>query len=182
MKEIRKEREIEVQRREIETLRRELETTREKDNQITSHSTGLNAHKEIESSKIMLKPIEMFTRTGLKKAFSLLEISSGDVVLLLDSSGGGASTAEELAKLGVRAVVSQTSMAHQALDVLERNGIPVIGIEDLDINWLNGFPYAERRDLLDAIDHVRNKGKGEAEKNLIDIIEDYRYQRRLDKT
>jgi predicted RNase H-like nuclease (RuvC/YqgF family) len=56
---------------------------------------------------------------------------------------------------------------------LERNGIPVIGIEDLDINWLNGFPYAERRDLLHAIDHVRNKGKSEAEKNLIDIIEDY---------
>jgi len=182
MKEIRREREIEVQRREIETLRRELETTREKDNQITSHSAGYNEHKEIESSKIMLKPIEMFTRMGLKNASSLLEIRRGDVVLLLDSTGGGASTAEELVKLGVRAVVSQTGMAHQALDIFEKNGIPVIRIEDLDINWLNGFPYAERRDLLHAIDHVTNKGKSEAEKNLIDIIEDYRYQRRPDKS
>jgi predicted RNase H-like nuclease (RuvC/YqgF family) len=72
-------------------------------------------------------------------------------------------------------------MAHQALDVLERNGIPVIEIEDLEINWLNGFPYAERTDLLHAIDHVRNEGTVEAEKSLADIIEDYRYQRRLDK-
>jgi predicted RNase H-like nuclease (RuvC/YqgF family) len=182
MKEIRKEREIEVQRREIEALRRELEIAREKDGEITSRSVGDNSQRDIETSTVMLKPIDTFTKTGLMKAFSLLEIRSGDIVLLLDSSGGGASTAEELAKRGIRAVVSQTAMAHQALDVLERNGIPVIRNEELDISWRDGLPYAERTDLLQAIDSVKNKGKVEAEKNLIDIIEDYRNQRRLKHT
>ena len=180
MKEIRKEREVEVQRREVEALRRELEIAREKDSQITTYSIGDKLQREIEAGMVMLKPIEKFTRTGVKKAFSLLEIKSGDIVLLLDSSGGGVFTAEELVKRGIRAVVSQAAMSHQALDVFERNGIPVIGTEDLGINWSDGCPYAERTDLLRAIDSVKNKGRVEAEKNLIDIIEDYRYQRRLD--
>ncbi|MEM1544689.1 MAG: DUF460 domain-containing protein, partial [Candidatus Bathyarchaeia archaeon] len=71
---------------------------------------------ELESRDglILLKPIETFTREGLEKAFRIYNVRVGDVVFILDPSGGGPTTAERLARRGVKAVVIRGVMSHQA--------------------------------------------------------------------
>jgi len=55
--------------------------------------------RELESKGelILLKPIDRFTAEGLERASKLYEIKPGDYVLLLDATGGGATTARKLA-------------------------------------------------------------------------------------
>ncbi|RLI00065.1 hypothetical protein DRO38_06995, partial [Candidatus Bathyarchaeota archaeon] len=116
IKEIQSKQSIEVRReREYSLLMDELEKTRAK---VKEYSMKLEEYKrrfndmqrlrELESQGrlILLKPIEAFTDRGLQKAFQLYGIRAGDSVLLLDPSGGGAATAEELAKRGVKTVVT----------------------------------------------------------------------------
>jgi predicted RNase H-like nuclease (RuvC/YqgF family) len=108
-------------------------------------------HLESQGRLVLLKPIESFTENGLRKAFQLYAVKAGDSVLLLDPSGGGAATAEELARRSVKAVAAHGSMSHQALEVFARYMIPVVSSEDLRIEWIEGFPYADSESLKKAI-------------------------------
>ena len=117
--------------------------------------------RELESQGrlILLKPIEAFTDRGLQKAFQLYGIRAGDSVLLLDPSGGGAATAEELEKRGVKTVVTEGQMSHNALEIFEKYMIPVVSHEDLKIEWVEGLPYVDSEGLREAI---KKAGKEEA--------------------
>jgi predicted RNase H-like nuclease (RuvC/YqgF family) len=181
MKEIRKDRDLEVLQREVEVLRHELETAREQINDLQSRPIIGISDPETRADLLLLKPIEAFTKTGLEKAFKLYEIRSGDVVLLLDSSGGGSSTAEELVRRGIRAVVSRTNIAHQALETLDGSRIPVIWVDEIDIQWLNGLPYTGKDDLLRVMDSTEKRKKAEVEKTLNQILEEYKKERQIKK-
>lgn len=89
MREIRRERDLEVLQREVEVLRRELGAAREQVDELQSRLSPGKVGEETRNDMLLLKPIEAFTKTGLDKAFNLYDVRSGDSVLLLDSSGGG---------------------------------------------------------------------------------------------
>jgi len=116
-------------------------------------------HLESQGRLILLKPVEAFTDKGLQKAFQLYGIRAGDSVLLLDPSGGGAATAEELVKRGVKIIVTEGQMSHNALEVFEKYMIPVIPRSDLKIEWIEGLPYVDSESLRKA---VKEAGKREA--------------------
>jgi len=113
---------------------------------------------ESQGRLILLKPIESFTDKGLRKAFKRYGIRAGDSVLLLDPSGGGATTAEELVKRGVKTVVIKGVMSHHALETFEKYMIPVVSYDDLKIEWIEGLPYADSESLRKTI---KETGKGE---------------------
>jgi len=179
MREIRRERDLQVLHREVEVLRQELEAARERVNELQSRLAGGKVDEETRNDVLLLKPIETFTKEGLQKAFNLYDIRSGDIILLLDSSGGGSSTAEELVKRGVRVVISQTNIAHQAQETLEGSGIPVVWAEEVEIEWFRGLPYIRKEDLLRAIGSTEKRKKAEAEKTLEQILEEYKRERQL---
>lgn len=135
--------------------------------------------KELESKGELtfLKPIESFTKEGLEKAFKLYGIKPGDVVLLFDASGGGSSTAELLVKKGVRAVIIQTRMAHPALDTFNANNVLVIPSENVDVQWVEGFPYAKVEDLKKAQKAVSDAERRYTEERMGEILEEYRNSR-----
>jgi len=179
MREIRRERDLEVLQREVEVLHRELEAAREQVGELQSKLMAGKVEEGARNDMLLLKPIEAFTKPGLDKAFNLYDVKSGDSVLLLDSSGGGSSTAEELAKRGVRVVVSQANIAHQAQETLERSGIPVIWVNEVNIQWSRGLPYIRKDDLLKVVDSVEKRKKVEVEKTLKEILEEYKKERQL---
>ena len=132
--------------------------------------------RELESKGrlILLKPIEAFTDRGLRKAFRLYGIRAGDSVLLLDPSGGGAATAEELARRGIKIVVTKGQMSHNALEVFERCMIPVVSYNDLRVEWIEGLPYVNPEDLREAVRRAEEKNESMAYQQLKAILEDHR--------
>ncbi|MEE8323847.1 MAG: DUF460 domain-containing protein, partial [Candidatus Bathyarchaeia archaeon] len=105
--------------REIKTLQRELIKERRVTQNLEKRLETIRYYRGLASKGdiVFLKPVETFTKDGLEKAYRLYDITRGDIILFLDSSGGGASTAQELVKRGVKAVVSRAFIAHQAVEV-----------------------------------------------------------------
>jgi hypothetical protein len=129
---------------------------------------------ESQGRLILLKPVETFTDRGLQKAFQLYGIRAGDSVLLLNPSGGGPATAEELAKRGVKIVVTRGRMSHNALEIFEKYMIPVVSYEYLKIEWIEGLPYADSESLREAIKEGGEEEKLAVYAQIKTILEDHR--------
>jgi len=132
--------------------------------------------RELESQGrlVLLKPIEAFTENGLRKAFELYGVKAGDSVFLLEPSGGGAATAETLAKRGVKAVVTKGAMSHQAQEAFAKYLIPVLPSEKVEIEWIEGLPYADSESLRKAVGELRETEVSKAYEELRTILEDHR--------
>jgi hypothetical protein len=119
--------------REIKTLRRELVKERRVTQKLEKRLETIRYYRGLASKGdiVFLKPVETFTKDGLEKAYRLYDITRGDTILFLDSSGGGALTAQELVKRGVKAVVSRALIARQAVEVFEKFGVAVVPYQEL---------------------------------------------------
>ena len=60
-------------------------------------------------------------------------INEGDIIYIEDPSGGGKVAAEYLCKKKIKAIISKKEMSHLAKGVFEENEIPVINIDEIDI-------------------------------------------------
>jgi len=129
---------------------------------------------ESQGRLILLKPVESFTDKGLQKAFQLYGIRAGDSVLLLNPSGGGATTAEELAKRGVKTVVAKGRMSHNALEIFEKYMIPVVSYDDLKIEWIEGLPYVDSESLRKAVKEAGKREKLAIYSEIKTILDDHR--------
>ncbi len=180
---LRKEREYQILLDEINILKDREAAYLQKIRDYEKRLERLRYLKELESKGelVFLKPIEAFTREGLEKAFRLYDIKLGDVVLLLDASGGGPSTAELLVKKGVRAVIIQTKMAHPALEIFVSNDIPVISSENVNVQWVEGFPYAKVEDIEKAQRTLLEEERKYTEERMEEILEEYRSARQVER-
>ncbi|MEM1607501.1 MAG: DUF460 domain-containing protein [Candidatus Bathyarchaeia archaeon] len=172
---IRREREYRKLYEEIRVLR---DKVLEQEAQLEAYRQMLNRLQSLSDSEsrerlILLKPIESFTREGLNKAFNLYNIRAGDIVFIIDSSGGGSSTAENLVKRGIKAVIINGAMSHQALEIFEKHYIPVIPSSSLNIKWIDGLPYADPDDIKQAIKDGKTMSTINSVESLREIIRDY---------
>jgi len=173
---VRREREYQMLLNEVNRLRAKVSEQSARLEDYRRRFDEMRRLRELESKGrlILLKPIEAFTENGLRKAFRLYEIKAGDCVFLLDPSGGGAATAEALAKRGVKAVVTKGSMSHHARGVFEEYMIPVVSHEKLEIEWIEGFPYADLESLKRAIREVGEAETSKVYEEIIAILEDHK--------
>lgn len=173
---MRREREYQRLIDEIESLKRRLSRSTAELEECKQRFNPLQRLRQLESTGelILLKPIENFTRDGLEKAFKLYEVKPGDYVLLLDASGGGASTAETLTKKGVKAVIFETRMSHQAREEFGSHEIPTIPAKDIKIEWIEGSPYAYASSLEDALKNLEEREIDELVGKVEDIVEEHR--------
>jgi len=179
--EIRREQRYQILEKEILTLRDQLLEANKQIEDYQQRLATIKHYRALESrgEVVSLKPIESFSKASLEKAFQLFDIKRGDLVLLIDGSGGGQSTAEELARRGIRAVITQTAMSHQAEYTLKNYGVPVIPSEYVDLKMVEGYPYAVSSDVEKAIQRMKDMEKIEMEHELNDIIDGYRRERDL---
>jgi predicted RNase H-like nuclease (RuvC/YqgF family) len=178
--EIRRERRYLALHNEIVSLRK---TSRSLQEQLQNSQKRLDSImedriREIVGKAVLLKPIENFTAVGLEKAHKYHRITPGDMVLLQDASGGGASTARRLAKLGVSLVVASTEIAHQAKTVLKSQNIPIIPSQNLKIKWVEGYPYISPEDLEEKIKEQKASEIDLAQEEIETVISEYREEKK----
>ncbi|MEM1716639.1 MAG: DUF460 domain-containing protein [Candidatus Bathyarchaeia archaeon] len=146
---IRREREYQRLLEEIRFLR---DRVAEQEIQIESYKRMLSHLQRISEGGvreglILLKPIESFTREGLERAFKIYDVRVGDIVLILDPSGGGPATAKNLVTRGIKAAIVKGKMSHNALEVFEEYSVPIIPAEKVNIMWVDGLPYADQEEV-----------------------------------
>ncbi|MGC9516796.1 MAG: DUF460 domain-containing protein [Methanomicrobiales archaeon] len=159
---------------EEKTLRIKLEENLES----IQHLDSLKLSKNI----IPVKIIESFTRESIKEACQYWKIKKGDIVLLSSSRGGGSQTASLLVRIGVKAIIINDKMAHTALEVFEKNKIPLIDANKIYINRIDEFAVVKEEDLKKQIEKwklkIKNKRDKEEKTKLLSIIDEYRAQRK----
>jgi len=173
---IRREREYQRLQDDIESLKRRLSEYSATLDEYKQRFDALQRLRELQSKGELapLKPIESFTREGLEKAFRLYEIKLGDYVLLMDAGGGGPTTAKTLARKGVKVIVSQTAMSHQAREEFAKHDVPVIRAAEVKIDWIEGFPYVNVPSLKDALNRLKEVEIDELLGSVESIMEEHR--------
>ncbi len=138
--------------------------------------------QELSKKAVPVKIIQSFTREGIKAASDYWKIKKGDVVLLSSSEGGGSHTASLLVNTGIYAVIVTDKMSHPALEEFERNEIPVLDIDRIDLKMIDEFAVVNRDILMEEMESWKEKTafkrKKEEEKKIMSVIEEYRAQRR----
>lgn len=151
--EIKRDRLYETQRIEIINLRAELNKMKIELESSKDRMNFLGKLQRVESTSdlVLLKPIHRFTEKGVEEAIRDFAIRGGEPVILLDASGGGVSTAETLADLRPSVVIASNKMSHQASETLLKRGIALASANQIDISWVEGFPYLSTEELNKAI-------------------------------
>lgn len=177
---VRRDREVHLLLREVDGLRVRLSKSEAESEGYRVRLEKLKRFRELESrgEVIFLKPVESFTEGGLARSLELYEVGRGDVVYLLNASGGGASAASELARRGVRAVVAGTAMSQPAEETLDKLDIPVVEATKVEIEWAEGYPYVKARELEEAIRGIRRRRAEERVQGIEEMVREYREERK----
>lgn len=137
---------------------------------------------ELNESAVPVKIIDSFTREGIKKACDRWKIKKGDVVLLINSEGGGSNTASMIADLGVKAVITMDKISDPAEEVFKNMMIPVVHAKSVEINYMDEFAIISSDTLNLEMDRwikrMTRQKKKEDKKKLLTLVDEYRAQRR----
>jgi predicted RNase H-like nuclease (RuvC/YqgF family) len=151
-----KERNIRILQHKIDSMRSDrkkeiqaMEEIRRRDNEIQRLSEEVMAHDERnrELQKILkelkgkrevkggrrIKVIKSFSQDAIIELCKRYGLKKGDIVFLDDSSGGGASTAELLAKKGISAVIHDKAVSHFAANTFCDFGIPTFSTKEVPL-------------------------------------------------
>ncbi|CAD7772544.1 hypothetical protein AIOGIFDO_01256 [Candidatus Methanoperedenaceae archaeon GB37] len=152
-KKLKREKEIKIRNRKIKQLKLEL---KKKDDIITGlkeRNRNINHMRRLEMTgrATPVKVVDSFTRESIRRTEERYGIKKGDILMIMDASGGGSATAKILAELGVRAVIAWSEMSHAAASELFTQNIPVFSPEELPPRIENGFAVVVTDDLRRAI-------------------------------
>lgn len=138
--------------------------------------------QKLSEKVVPVKIIESFTKEGIKAACDYWKIKKGDIVLLSSSEGGGSQTALLLIKTGISAVIAMDKMSHPAEEEFERNKVPILDAAKIDMKMIDEFAVVDKYVLKEEIENweaeTKEKLKKEEEKKLLEVIDEYRAQRR----
>ncbi|MFX1598110.1 MAG: DUF460 domain-containing protein [Promethearchaeota archaeon] len=145
--ELRKMREFTIRDSEIKTLKSGIQQLENRITELQTQLSNLRNMKILETrgDAIPLKVIESFAQKSICEVDETFGIKRGDIVLFVDASGGGSSTAELLIEKSLKAIMVMTPMSHLAKEKLLEVGIPVISATDSDIRRVGEFAVVEKR-------------------------------------
>ncbi|OEC87026.1 hypothetical protein A9507_08995 [Methanobacterium sp. A39] len=137
---------------------------------------------ELSEKAVPVKIIESFTREKIKEAMDYWTIKKGDVVLLSSSEGGGSQTASMLINMGIKAAIFVDKMSHPAEEEFEKNMVPVLDANKIDLEMIDEFAVIDKDVLDNEIENwktrVENRRNKEEKRQLLKMIDEYRAQRR----
>jgi predicted RNase H-like nuclease (RuvC/YqgF family) len=124
----------EIRRRDntIERLREELNDRDEKNAEQRRIIEELKGKRGVKGGK-RIKLIKSFCHDAILDAHWRYGLKKGDVVFLEDGSGGGASTAELLAKKGISAVIYGKELSHFATNTFLAFDIPTFSSDEIPL-------------------------------------------------
>ena len=131
---------------------------------------------------IPVKIVESFTRDGIMEACEYWKIKRGDVVLLKSSEGGGSQTASLLIKMGVKAVLIRYKISHNAQEEFEKNLVPLLQADDMEIEMIDQFAIINALKLEKEIekwkDETESKMIEENNQEILKVFDEYRARRK----
>ncbi|HUV79342.1 MAG TPA: DUF460 domain-containing protein [Candidatus Bathyarchaeia archaeon] len=131
-REIRRAEEIRKRDTEIERLVEEVRAIENENAELRKVIAGLKGKREVKGGK-RIKVIQSFSQDAILDMDRKYGLNKGDIVFLVDGSGGGASTAELLAKKGVAAVLYSKELSHFAADKFFEFGIPSFSTDKIPL-------------------------------------------------
>lgn len=175
---IRKDTYVQNLEREILDLKKKLKKKDEEVEQLKERIAVLRKMKMLEfqgwkEAKVLRK----FTKEEIERAEREMGISEGDIVIIMDSSGGSASLAEILCKKGIKAIICSSEMSHLAAETFEKYNIPRISFDEVefmmgdDIAVVNAEKF--EKVYAEKLEETKRRKIDQLEK----LVEDYRKRR-----
>ncbi len=158
-REIEETEEIKRRDREIERLREEVKARGEENAELRKIIEELKGKKEVKvKGGKRIKLIRFFSRAAILDTDRKYGLKKGDIVFLEDGSGGGASTAELLAKKGVAAVIYGKELSHFAADKFFEFDIPTFSTDEIPLLLNEGdFAFIDQHLLNEKIAEWKRK-------------------------
>ncbi len=91
----------------------------------------------VQGREIPLKVVKSFSDSAIRETEKKYGLNDGDIVLVLDPSGGGAQTAQKMIDIGIRGVIipeESAKFSDQALTQFEDNCVPCLQLPLLDFS------------------------------------------------
>jgi hypothetical protein len=131
---LKKAEEIRNRDEEIKRLRAEVRAREHENEELRRIIAGLKGggKSEVHHGK-RIKVIHSFSQDAILDTDRKYGLNRGDVVFLKDGSGGGASTAELLAKKGVSVVIYGKELSHFAAEKFSEFTIPAFSTDELPL-------------------------------------------------
>jgi predicted RNase H-like nuclease (RuvC/YqgF family) len=185
-REQRRDERIRQKEKEISRLHKEIANLRKEQNSLKNRLINLKLMRHLEISG-EVQPVLMlphFSQEEIRQLSEKITKKRGQLVYILDPSGGGATTAEQLIRLGVRVVITKGTMSHLALQRLSAANIPVIKAETLRITIVDEFAVVDINQLEQRVRewmqrHNATEREAAAE-SLERLVEEYRQERRTE--
>lgn len=161
-KEIEKTEGIRKRDKEIERLREEVKARRVENAELMEVIEALKGKREVKvKGGKRIKKIKSFSRAAILDTDRKYGLKKGDIVFLQDGSGGGASTAELLAKKGVVTVIYGKELSHFAADKFFEFDIPAFSTGEIPLLLNEGGVNGEEGDFAFVDQHLLNEKIGE---------------------
>jgi predicted RNase H-like nuclease (RuvC/YqgF family) len=183
-REIKKARAVEFRDREIARLKLEIAKLKEINSQLELRMNKLKEMKALEArGKAMpVKVISTFTRDAILQSEREFGIKKGDVIYLEDASGGGSGTAELLIEKQIEAIIASGEMSHIAREKFQEANIPVLSLDEVEVERAEGFAVVELEKLRAAILNYKARVEKLKEEKKLEMIEslvrEYKAERR----
>ena len=173
-----KENQISFLREKVQQLEEELERSRDR-NEDLKNVALLRGHK----GWIPIKVIRKFTQDEIERTFKSYNLGPGDVVYILDTTGGGGQTAEKLLSYKIKAIIGKIDQfSYYAKMKLNEAQLPVADPSDVKIIRTDEIAIIKEKDLnaiLKKATEVIEKITTEKKENFLDnLLEEYRKERK----
>ncbi len=126
-----------------------------------------------------IKVIKKFTNDEIENTVKTYGLGPGDTVLILDTTGGGGQTAEQLLSYNIKAIIGNINqLSYYAKKILIEKQIPLADISEVEIKRIDEIAVIKEDHFLDLIE----KAEQELEKVILEkkesfldsLVEDYR--------
>ena len=159
--------EIKRRDKEIKRLKNEIRAKEAENEDLRRIIEELKWGKEINNGE-RIKVIKSFNRDVIQEVDKRYGFKRGDIVYLENGSGGGANTAELLARKGVSVVIYGKEMSHFAVEKFFEFGIPTFSSNDIPVMVRGDFAFIDARMLNELVREWRSeRGKRRDEKRII---------------
>jgi len=159
--------EIKRRDKEIKRLKDEIRAKEAENEDLRRIIEELKWGKEINNGE-RIKVIKSFNRDVIQEVDKRYGFKRGDIVYLENGSGGGANTAELLARKGVSVVIYGKEMSHFAVEKFFEFGIPTFSSNDIPVMVRGDFAFIDARMLNELVREWRSeRGKRRDEKRII---------------
>ncbi len=170
--------------RELSNTRNELMKSRAREKKLERKVKSLQEALWIglQQGAYPLKVLKVFSGSGIDEIYAQ-RVSEGDLILVLDGSGGGPKTAIKLVERRPRIIFVRDKMfAPEALEVFADFQIPVMDAESYNIRVLESVAIINPIDFERAIHDyeviLRNQTRIKNINGIMGILENYKFERR----